>query len=313
MAITDVEKSAIDFMRWHSVAKMNGIPNTWYNERIHPYEVNNPIAVPKSTSFKTVPFPKATAVQILENNTGVQQSQTVKFSEKVSETTSSSTTEGYKVSAGIKSTTKLSFKMSFIASGGIEQTVEVSTNAEYNHSSTTTTSSTVEKTWEVTQPVIVPANSRVTATLIIMGGEVKVPIKLSANITGSNTSYHFCSHAFARYNAVNLGAYYRSGHLMGLPNRPASFKSIGPNYSLNVEGASTTVVSPGLYTTVRFDQTPLSGYSGETKTWYSNQIMLRDGHVLTIPNFDPFSEIPETCNDEIEIVEINTNEQLPIL
>ncbi|TKI78693.1 hypothetical protein FC699_36955, partial [Bacillus wiedmannii] len=83
MAITDVEKSAIDFMRWHSVAKMNGIPNTWYNERIHPYEVNNPIAVPKSTSFKTVPFPKATAVQILENNTGVQQSQTVKFSEKV--------------------------------------------------------------------------------------------------------------------------------------------------------------------------------------------------------------------------------------
>ncbi|TKI82104.1 pesticidal protein, partial [Bacillus wiedmannii] len=155
----------------------------------------------------------------------------VLFSEKVSETTSSSTTEGYKVSAGIKSTTKLSFKMSFIASGGIEQTVEVSTNAEYNHSSTTTTSSTVEKTWEVTQPVIVPANSRVTATLIIMGGEVKVPIKLSANITGSNTSYHFCSHAFARYNAVNLGAYYRSGHLMGLPNRPASFKSIGPNYS----------------------------------------------------------------------------------
>lgn len=143
---------------------------------------------------------------------------------------------------------------------------------------------------------------------------MKIPIKLSANLKGNGPYGNtLCSIAFQRYQGTDLALYFDAHHLYFWPNKPACFKSIGPNASLNLEGASTTVVSPGLYTTVRFDQTPLSGYSGETKIWYSDQIMLRDGRILTIPNFDPFSEIPETCNDGVKIVEISTNGQLPIV
>ncbi|MCR8861030.1 ETX/MTX2 family pore-forming toxin [Bacillus sp. FSL K6-6038] len=306
MAIDDINSNARNFMEWRLRTHYN--PSRLGEVYFYPYEIRNAIAVPKTTSFRVTPQQKATSIQVLENNTSIPQSQTVKFSEKTIETVSNSTTEGYKIGTGVKSTTKASLQVKFpFGSGGAEQSLELSVTSEYNHSSTSTTTHTTERLWEVTQPVTVPAYSRVTATLVIMGTTFSVPMDLTANLHGTRAGGDgFCAQDYWNQKNEKWWVLWTAGHLANgsWPNRPKSFVSVGPNSSLNLKGASMTTVGPGLYSTVKFDQTPLEGYENalESKTWYSNEIQLRDGQIVTVPSIDPVTGDFSELDPEIEIM-----------
>ncbi|HDR5278216.1 TPA: ETX/MTX2 family pore-forming toxin [Bacillus thuringiensis] len=321
MAITDIEQSAFDIIEGFALKSFPGIiPGSFFNRKIYPYELTNAIAVPVTTSITANPIPKVTSIQVLENDGEAVQNQTAKFSEKSIESVKNTTTEGYKIGAGIKSTTKFKVKVGFLVSGEIEQSLEVSLTGEYNHSSTQETTRTTEKLWEITQPVTVPPYSRITATLVIMEANLKIPMTLSANLRGTKLTsgivYPFVGIDFQTTNGsvgTDLGAdgLYRYGSY-SQHGKPESFKSAGPNQSLNLEGHSFTAAGVGLYTIVRFEQTPLSGYSGETKTWYSDQVMLRDGSILTLPNFNAIIGRSDSCSGPI-ILGSNNSGSNPII
>ncbi|QIW21381.2 ETX/MTX2 family pore-forming toxin [Bacillus thuringiensis] len=289
MAITDVQSSAADFMNWAIPYYLNG---TVTAQQFYPYVIKNPIAVPEQLFFVTIPVQKVASVQVIENNTSLTQSQTLKFSEKAIETTTSSTTEGYKVGSGITSTSKFSYTTKIFGSSiGLEQTFTVNVNSEYNHSSTETTTQTTERLWKVTQPVSVLPYTRIVATLTIMGGEVEIPMTLNANLLGQglDTEY-YCGADFSSPDYPNAWQPFMASNLYDTswPNKPASFAG-GNGNELILKGASITTNGPSLYSTVHFEQTPLPGYErlSEPKSWYSNEVVLRDGTMITIPDLDP--------------------------
>ncbi|WP_242319048.1 ETX/MTX2 family pore-forming toxin [Bacillus cereus group sp. BfR-BA-01349] len=90
-----------------------------------------------------------------------------------------STTEGYKVGAEVKSTSKAYVKAKFpFGEGGYEHSLEISFTSEYNHSSTTTTKSN-EKLWEVSVPVTVPARTLIRVTLVVMDSDINISTEIS--------------------------------------------------------------------------------------------------------------------------------------
>ncbi|PEM46675.1 ETX/MTX2 family pore-forming toxin [Bacillus toyonensis] len=289
MAITDIESAAKDYMNW-ALPHYSGYSPTSY--KFYPYTISNVSAVPAQTAFETAPVQKAASVQVVTNNTSLTQSQTLKFSEKLIESTTGSTTEGYKIGSGITSTSKFSYNVKiFAANIGFDQTFTVTTTGEYNHSSTETTTKTTEKLWELTQPVSVPPYTQIVATLLILGADLQIPMTLNAFLLGNGTEIGsenlYCSAYYYNPN-YTLQPYY-AGNMANRswPNRPDCFYQ--GVYSLQLQGASTTSHGPGLYATVLFEQTPLPGFEtfSESKTWYSNEVLLRDGSIITIPDLDP--------------------------
>lgn len=217
MTIIDIEQKAYEELKWYATRVLNAQPNSFTNPSLYSYNINNADAVPDTVNFKTNPKILLTSVQVLSNDTSIQQSQTLKFSQKCTETTTTSTTTGYRIGTSIKSTTKGKIKVGFLMAGEIEQTVEVSLTGEYNHSTTQTTTSTHERLWEYTQPVLVPARSKVIATFYIMGGPVTVPMTLSANIAGTGVSpkgspYSLSKIYFKKNKILQLILRYQLGH-----------------------------------------------------------------------------------------------------
>ncbi|MRB43364.1 pesticidal protein, partial [Bacillus thuringiensis] len=72
---------------------------------IYDYVISDSVAVPKTVIFNVNPTPYTGPNIISENNTDVNQNKRIKFSEKVVETTTHTTTKGFKIGGGIKSTT----------------------------------------------------------------------------------------------------------------------------------------------------------------------------------------------------------------
>ncbi|PEM46677.1 hypothetical protein COF80_00065 [Bacillus toyonensis] len=290
MAITDIRLASEDYLRFHAQHYWGGA--TVLSTGFLPYLIQNPIAVPDQTVFETVPVQKVSSVQVLTNNTDVEQSQTVKFSEKVIETTTSSTTEGYKIGSGITSTSKFGYSLKVKGnSSGFDQTFTLTTTSEYNHSSTETKTQTTERLWELTQPVRVAPHTQVVTTLTIFGGEARIPMTLNANLLGQGYGQEAYSELNLRktdgsvwYNWIPASNMYDTNW----PNKPASFAGY-TGRSLILKGASVTTTGPCLYSTVRFDETPLPGYEKDSqpRSWYSNEVLLRDGTIITIPDLDP--------------------------
>ena len=303
MTIVDIEQKAYEELKWYAIRELNAQPNSFTNPSLYSYNINNADAVPDIVNFKSNPQILLTSVQVLSNDTSIQQSQTLKFSQKCTETTTTSTTTGYKIGTSIKSTTKGKIKVGFLMAGEIEQTVEVSLTGEYNHSTTQTTTSSHEELWEYTQPVLVPARSKVIATMYIMGGPVTVPMTLSANIAGTGVSpkgspYSFSKIYFKKQNSSANSSLSARASVLYNPKWPGYspvFTGVGENYSLNVEGASISSNTVSLYSYVEFKEYPLSTDTANLvavpmREYYSTPI-LRDGTPALNPadSFTPYS------------------------
>ena len=301
MTIVDIEQKAYEELKWYATRKFKVQPNSFKNPSLYSWNSKNVDAVPDIVNIRSNPKILLTSVQVLSNDTSIQQSQTLKFSQKCTETTTTSTTTGYKIGTSIKSTTKGKIKVGFLIAGEIEQSVEVSLTGEYNHSTTKTTTSTHEELWEYTQPVLVPARSKVIATFYIMGGPVTIPMTLSANIAGTGVSpkgspYHLSKIYFKEQNFSNNSSLSARASVLYNPNWPGYspvFTGVGENYSLNVEGASVSANTVGLYSYVEFKEYPLSADTVDIdavpmREYYSTPI-LRNGTTALIPtdSFNP--------------------------
>ncbi|QIW21378.1 ETX/MTX2 family pore-forming toxin [Bacillus thuringiensis] len=293
MAITDIRSASEDYLRWHAQYYWGGA--TLQTMGFYPYLVQNPIAVPDQTVFEVVPVQKISAVQVLTNDSDQEQTQIVDFSEKIIETTTSTTTEGYKIGSGITSTSKFGYSLKILSTTtGFDQTFTLNTTSEYNHSSTETTTQTTERLWELTQPVRVAPRSQVISTLTVFGGKAEIPMTLNANLLGqgvSNGAPEVYSDLTLRktdgstwYNWVYASQMYD----LAWTGKPVSFAGY-TGHSLILKGAAVTTTGPCLYSTVRFDETPLPGYEKDSKprSWYSNEVLLRDRTIITIPDLDP--------------------------
>jgi hypothetical protein len=302
MTITNIELAIRDYTNWDGTREIPGYINRQVIDgpNIYDYVISDSVAVPKTVIFNVNPTPYTGPNIISENNTDVNKNKRIKFSEKVVETTTHTTTKGFKIGGGIKSTTKGTLKLKFpVGELGFEQTLELlPLTGEYNSSSTTGNTCANEKLWEITDNITVPPHSRVTSTLIIMKTEVRVPMELTTNLRGTNSSgegsfptsnglFSYTTSARGTVGGIFVSYYVRPASALyntSWPDKPATFNSIGSNESLNLLGSGYSDVVPSLYVTIRQDQTPLSGYPGETKTWYSDKVILRDGRIVTLPS-----------------------------
>lgn len=101
--------------------------------------------------------PTTGARQKLTNRTSVEQSQTVQLTKSTTSTFAWSLTEGFKLSISVK----LAAGVPSIVSG------ETTISGELSFSSTQTQTVSETKTWQVNQPVRVPAQTEVEAVLLI--------------------------------------------------------------------------------------------------------------------------------------------------
>ncbi|PHE90197.1 hypothetical protein COF80_00075 [Bacillus toyonensis] len=293
--ITNIEQSTINYMIWYATHYLHANPNTFYNVGLYPYEIHNLSIVPKFNRITVNPSQKDTVIQTIENNTDVEQHRIIEFYEKTTENITNCTTAGYSIYEGIKSTFTCNIQINFLISGGLEESLEVPVHSEYKCHDTETTNTTYSKLWQVKQTVIIPPHSRINANLIIMGTNIKIPMQLSANIKGThvhnNKSNYFSSLSFQQHDGSKVRAKFCASNLSqdAWPDKPVSFRSPGPYSSLNLKGDATTTIEPGLYAMVRFEKIPLNGNYQESKIWYSDQVLLRDGREIRLPNFDPLT------------------------
>lgn len=265
MSIIDFSKKAYEFIDWHANTQNPHKPKN-HDHIIYPYAYDAYSEVQQKTFHIGNPTPLAGAFRVIENNSDVQQKQTVKFSEKTVNTITHTTVNGYKVGDGIKSTTKASLECSFIAAGKLEQSVEISVTGEYNHSSTDTNTNTVEKVWELTEEVQAPPKSRIVARLVIMRAKLQVPVKLTTYLYGTTRKEEYNFPALVGYDYDASRNYYPNwwdfaGYSLGAanwPGKPESFSYKEGDPSLIITGEGITTVDLGLYVTTRYDQFPIS-------------------------------------------------------
>lgn len=114
------------------------------------------------------------ADQILINSTSIQQSETFSWSKSLTNTFTWSITEAIKI------TSKLSFSVGIpvIAEGKIEESVEISVSA------TETTTITGTTTWSISEPVIVPPNTKVECLSVVNQNTASLDFSATGEIVG---------------------------------------------------------------------------------------------------------------------------------
>ncbi|MTH79357.1 ETX/MTX2 family pore-forming toxin [Paracoccus aestuariivivens] len=106
---------------------------------------------------KTEMIPQVGAKQVLTNRTSVEQSQTVSLSKTTTSTFTWSLQEGFKIGMSVK------FAVGVPPIASAETTI----SGELSFSATETKTSTEQRSWQVNQPIKVPANTEVEATLFV--------------------------------------------------------------------------------------------------------------------------------------------------
>ncbi|MEB8648098.1 ETX/MTX2 family pore-forming toxin [Bacillus cereus] len=283
-------------------------------DRLDNYQLTNVNVSPRNQAFQTIPSLQHTARQVIENNTSVAQSQTISFNERTTDTFTTSVTTGFKTGTSVKSTTKFKISVGFLAAGELEQSVEVAVNFEYNYSSTTTETHSVERGWVITQPIIAPPRTIVEATLLIYAGSVDVPIDLNATIVGDPIPWQDWG------PSVYTGAFYANdGRIWTGFVRPdelslasSAYRPVGRTAIFS--GLATTNVASGLYSVVRIDERPLPGFTGETRRYYlppslatPDQILSTNAFGNNVPIINP---VPNAhCKKEHSPIIIHKNRE----
>ncbi|WP_242319026.1 ETX/MTX2 family pore-forming toxin [Bacillus cereus group sp. BfR-BA-01349] len=289
MAITDMRVLAEQYARW--AYEPIAVPGSITDFTMYEGVMYDDKATPSKTTIKVTPALANTAIQVLRNGTEFPQTQTVKFSEKKTLTTKTTTTEGIKNTQSTKIGTKFSmgFKLEWLT-GGFDYSTEVTSTGEYNFTTATEHTTSNESLWEVTQPVTVPPNSKVTAVLYIYETSFNVDFDLEAKIRGTKTSpiptyYEYFSVKYKRKSDNrNVTVWFDAANLYDTkwPGKPSSFvgREVGGYYPLYFKGKGASTVRAGLYTEVEFRQEPLSGSSGEKKIWRTGPMIAPPEGVL---------------------------------
>ncbi|MCR6850466.1 ETX/MTX2 family pore-forming toxin [Bacillus sp. IBL03825] len=283
MAMIDFSDSIKSY--WDYYGQINGF-GSFVDFYIYDYSVGNLNAEQTVSSGEVEPQIILTSVQVLENNTEVNQSQTLKYSEKTIDTATSTTTNGIKFIVAVKDTIQVDFSAHF-SFAGKDYSAQIGAALEYNFSTSTANTQTTEKLWSLTQPVIVPPYSTVVATLQIYNGTASIPINLSGTVYG-NGSYNGNTNYLAQESGYksNGSKDYWIGPASELannswPDKPENYVSSNDSdESLNYTGSTRADLTMGLFSQIKFEQRPLPGHNGETKTFYSPLILANNKRLI---------------------------------
>jgi len=192
-----------------------------------------------------------TARQYVTNNSPETITKTLTFREETSETTTTSTEEGFSVGGGITSTS--TFNIFFV-----EQTIEVSIEAEYNYSSTEEISKTQTREWVDETTVPVSPYHKATVTYVITKGDYSVPVNLECTVKGMMWYDHKVNNEIRR---MYVQAYY----LLEKNNTPG-FTFYSMEMKAKFKGVAKLMGDIGLESLVFIESQPISG-DDETKTY----------------------------------------------
>jgi hypothetical protein len=281
--------------------------DTFLGGQVQPYQTQNLNVIPRERDFFVdEAILDRSATQLITNNSSVPQLQTVNFNETTTDTTSTSVTHGAKTGL------TLGYEASFGVNVGIlsaSQKFSIQVNAEYNFSTTTTQTRTVARGWNVTQQITTPPHSKIVATLEIYKVDFDIPIDLSMDIIGhinpnwGPTPQVYFGHV--RSSPSSTGSWAVAPRQLVLVD-PSSYRPMtddcSDNWHINCananwRGSATTRVEQGIIAITRIDEIPLSGYPGETRTYYLPPTFANPNQILT----------PGSLGNEIQIINPTPN------
>ncbi|ARX70226.1 ETX/MTX2 family pore-forming toxin Cry64Ba [Bacillus thuringiensis] len=289
MAIYDIAADLFDLTRWYAEQNYNANPTTFRGAKVYDRIVSDVQSIPEKVDFNLIPGLAYTVKNEIVNDTNTEQSMSTKLMHTLIESNSVTTTKGYKIGSSIKNTFSVNIEGSFFVGGGsTEHSIEVSVSGEYNHSSSETKTNTSQKTWEYNSPILVPAKTKVTATLDIYAGPVVVPVTLKSTVTGTGIVNNFpnvlTSLSYIDRNNKLWTDSLPTALLYDYRNQWPGSQSIyvGKNGGgVQVEGKAEIQLELGLYSIATFDSQPLSGNTTGKEAVYSKAI-LRDGSIIDI-------------------------------
>ncbi|MEH7219486.1 ETX/MTX2 family pore-forming toxin [Bacillus toyonensis] len=298
MAIFNFDAKVVEFINWWTAEFGGKDPR---NIQIG-YENRDINVVPSSSnpSVNVIPKLARSSVQELQNNTSVTQTQELAFSETTTESQSSTTTHGASFSTTVTSVTQFTAEVNFKAIGSsIEQTIGVSMTGEYNYSSSLTKTTEKSRSWILTQPVVVPPFSRVTCTLLIYNAPFSVPVDLNCNVFGTLGGDFLASYTYTVISTgrtVNTSITASQMTLTSWPGKPSEIIGIAPKHGLIFKGTGTQAAVNGLYSTVKFVESPLPGHQGEKRTYYLPAQPVNEDDLISsvfsnIPIINPVSNL----------------------
>ncbi|WP_277999128.1 phosphatidylinositol-specific phospholipase C domain-containing protein [Bacillus cereus group sp. BfR-BA-01349] len=290
MAIYDVAADLFNLCTEYAIKHYDANPYSFHGATIYDRSVLNSEVKPDKVEFDVIPNLTNTVINTITNDTNVEQSVSTKLSTKTVETTSITTTEGYKVGSSIKNT--LTFKAGGIFSiGGVEHSFEVSVSGEYNHSSSETKTNTKEKLWEYTAPIKVPPQTKVEGKIQIYSGSIPVPVTLKSTVWGLGQSPNgqLKNALTSLYYKDNRGKEwvdtYQVALLYTLRGEWSGYKPIyvgSDGSGVKLQGKATVDIDLGLYAVVTFKEEPLPGNQNMKNGRTYSKIIFRDGRIMDI-------------------------------
>ncbi|MCR6850464.1 ETX/MTX2 family pore-forming toxin [Bacillus sp. IBL03825] len=276
MTIFDFESSVRS--RWQYEGEKND--HSMDKFTLFPYTLEDVVVASPPDALETTPVLEASSIQVLTNNTGINQTQTTTLSQKTTDTTSTTTINGLKIAGDSKFPFTQKIPLSFFIDGGTNK-IEITTIGEYNFNSTDIDTQTTERLWEFTQPIVVPPYSQVTTQLLIYTGSFSYTPDVTAVIRGQgNVDFHYDDLA----KGEGDGNYWHgpAGYMADSdwPDRPEVFISNNDDGSLNFQGSASIEGKAGLFSVVKFDEAPLPGQLGQTRTYYSPIILSNKNRII---------------------------------
>lgn len=237
----------------------------------NPVRVYDHTIYPVSNIVTNNPINSAVGTLPADNYTSVPQQATLTFNEATTESKSTTTEHG--ITAGASVTVKSEAGFLF-AKVGVEATISF----EYNYSNSNTTTTEKTRGWSATANITVPPHSRVVGSLIVQTGPFDIDIVLESLITGTTSIYYgtwwdYSPHYWATANISDALTANGVPNVQNLGNGVARFKGLG-----KLKGGL------GLQAFVKFVESPLPGYAGQTRE-YQMPVSLKSE--LGLPIFDP--------------------------
>ncbi|MDZ3952447.1 phosphatidylinositol-specific phospholipase C domain-containing protein [Bacillus thuringiensis] len=306
MSIYNVEADLFDLCREYAIKHYDANDATFHGATIYDRSVLNSEVMPDQVEFNVIPDLSNTVINTITNDTNIEQSMSTKLSTKTIETTSFTTTEGYKVGTSIKNT--LEFKAGGLFSiGGVEHKFEVSVSGEYNHSSSETTTNTTEKLWEYTAPIKVPPNTKVEGKIQIYSGAIPVPVTLKSTVLGLGQSPNgklknaLTSLWYKDKAGKEWVDTYQTSHLYTLRGEWSGYKPIyvgSDGNGVKLQGKGTVDLDLGLYAVVTFKEEPLPGNQLMEKGRTYSKFVFRDGRIMDVDgDADEISDVPKATDE----------------
>ncbi|PEE33263.1 hypothetical protein CN271_12635 [Bacillus cereus] len=252
MAILDiwaeVDKYAVNFCRLRGLTYSGTKgPVPQYPLKMTKFEASLP-----DDRVLTPPESVVTLPKTYDNATSQTQTTSLSFSEELTESTSTTTTEG--VSIGNEIGSSQSFKVKFVEVG-LTQTIK----AEYTTTSSKTVTSEKKTNVTISENITVPPQTRIKAVLVIENGVYDLITDLKCDISGL---IYFDATNGTRFFAT----IYEVLKTNNTPNFTFSFKD-PEDPTCHFDGSGRLKGNSGLNSYIRVEEMPLPGSSGQYRQY----------------------------------------------